>query len=156
MKNPDPVPPPVNDRVWMETTEGKTRCAVPATESGALSIVLVEDTRFTRLKIEAPDALTPKIPPAAPAKTAINATLPLEVFDAVFACHQGAATGEDFLRGKIMAVFCYNFVAINNPSPTGSKELTQWSVSFLMIFPASRSATVRGSRWAASHTLPPP
>ena len=156
MKNPDPVPPPVNDRVWIETTEGKTRCAVPATESGALSIVLVEDTRFTRLKIEAPDALTPKIPPAAPAKTAISATLPFELFAGVCACHHGAVTGADFLRGKIMALSCYNFVAINKPSPTGINELTQWSVSFLMIFPASRSATVRGSRWAASHTLPPP
>ena len=129
----------------MDTTEGKTLCAVPATESGALSIVLVDETRLTRLKIEAPEALTPRIPPTAPAKSAINASVPLELFDCVDDCHHGAGAGAIFLRGKIMAVFCYNFVAISNPSPTGSKELTQWSVSFLMIFPASRRATVRGS-----------
>ncbi len=87
--------------------------------------MLVEETRLTRLKSEAPDALTPKIPPAAPAKRAINARVPLELFAVAFACHQGAGTGGLFFRGKIMVVVCYNFVAINNPSPTGIKELTQ-------------------------------
>jgi hypothetical protein len=42
-----------------------------------------------------------------------------------FACHHAAGAGATFLRGKIMALFCYNFVAISNPSPTGTKELTQ-------------------------------
>ena len=98
---------------------------MPAIESGALSIVLVDETRFTRLKIEAPEALTPRIPPTAPARTAINAKLPLELLEALLASHQGAATGAIFLRGKIMFVSSYIFVAINNPSPTGSNELTQ-------------------------------
>jgi hypothetical protein len=88
-------------------------------------MVLVDETRLTRLKSDAPDALTPKIPPTAPAKTAISAIDPFEFFEEEFACHQGAGTGAAFLRGKIMALFCYNFVAISNPSPTGTKELTQ-------------------------------
>jgi hypothetical protein len=109
----------------METTEGKTLCAVPATESGARSIVLVEETRLTRLKSDAPEAFTPKIPPTPPAKTAINAIEPFEFLEEGFACHHGAGAGAIFLRGKIMALFCYNFVASSNPSPTGTKELTQ-------------------------------
>jgi hypothetical protein len=94
-------------------------------ESGARSIVLVDETRLTRLNSDAPEALTPKIPPTAPARTAINAIDPFEFFEDVCACHQGAGAGATFLRGKIMALFCYNFVAISNPSPTGTKELTQ-------------------------------
>jgi len=98
---------------------------VPATESGARSIVLVDDTRLTRLNSEAPEAFTPKIPPTPPAKTAINAIEPFEFLEEGFACHHGAGAGAIFLRGKIMALFCYNFVASSNPSPTGTKELTQ-------------------------------
>ena len=98
---------------------------MPATESGARSIVLVDETRLTRLNSDAPDALTPKIPPTPPANTAINASEPFEFLEEGFACHHGAATGATFLRGKIMALFCYNFVASSNPSPTGTKELTQ-------------------------------
>ena len=98
---------------------------MPATESGALSIVLIDETRFTRLNSDAPVAFTPKIPPTPPAKTAINAIVPLEFLGEGFACHHGAATGATFFRGKIMALFCYNFVAISNPSPIGTNELTQ-------------------------------
>jgi hypothetical protein len=87
--------------------------------------VLVDETKLTRLKSDAPDALTPNIPPTAPANTAIKARVPFEFFEAELACHHGAGTGATFLRGKIMVLFCYNFVAISNPSPTGTKELTQ-------------------------------
>ena len=44
---PEPDPPPFTVRVLIETTDGKTLCAIPATESGARSIVLVDDTKFT-------------------------------------------------------------------------------------------------------------
>ena len=44
MMKPEPVPPLVNVRVLIETTEGKTLWAIPATESGARSIVLVDET----------------------------------------------------------------------------------------------------------------
>ena len=47
MTKPDPVSPPFIVRVLIETTDGNTRCAIPATESGARSIVLVDDTKFT-------------------------------------------------------------------------------------------------------------
>ena len=45
---PEPVPPPFKVRVLIETTDGKTRCAIPATESGARSMVLVDETNCTR------------------------------------------------------------------------------------------------------------
>ena len=46
MTNPEPVPPPLLDRVVIETTDGSTRAAIPATESGARSMVLVDETMF--------------------------------------------------------------------------------------------------------------
>ena len=147
------MPPPITDEVLIETTDGKTLWAIPATESGARSITLLEETKVAPLKIEAPVAVTPKKPPTLPASKAIKTMLPLAGF--CVACHHGAGD-RFFLRGKIIGLVCYNFVASNNPSPTGSIELTQCSVSFLMIFPASRRATVRGSRCAASGVLPPP
>lgn len=43
-------PRPVAERVLTETTEGKTLAAIPATESGARSIVLEEFTMLAELK----------------------------------------------------------------------------------------------------------
>jgi hypothetical protein len=77
---PDPEPPPFAVRVLIETTEGKTLCAIPATESGARSIVLVDDTKLTLRVNEPPPALTPKKPPRDPASSAIKARLPLALF----------------------------------------------------------------------------
>ena len=46
MMKPDPVPLPPLPRVAIETTDGRTRAAIPATESGALSMTLDEETKF--------------------------------------------------------------------------------------------------------------
>jgi hypothetical protein len=80
-------------RVLIETTEGKTLCAIPATESGARSIVLVDDTKLTSRKGEPPPALTPKKPPRDPARSAINTRLPFELLEDVGACHQALVAG---------------------------------------------------------------
>jgi hypothetical protein len=44
MTNPEPVEPPSEPFASIETTEGRTRFAIPATESGARSIVELEET----------------------------------------------------------------------------------------------------------------
>ena len=77
MMNPEPVPPPESDSVAIETTDGRTRCAIPATESGFLSIALLELTKLARYGIQPVDAVEPKIPPMTPAMTAIKRRLRL-------------------------------------------------------------------------------
>jgi hypothetical protein len=102
---PDPDPPPLIVRVLIETTEGNTLCAIPATESGARSIVLVDDTKLTSRNSEPPAALTPKKPPRDPASSAINTRLPFALFEGVGACHHAPGAGlEFFTRGNIISV----------------------------------------------------
>ena len=48
--------------------------------------------------------------------------------------------------GVLICPSSYNFVASNKPSPTGMREVTQSSPWFFKDFPASRRATVFGSR----------
>ena len=45
--NPEPVAPPLVDWASIETTDGKTRCAISATEPAGRSIAEVDLTRFT-------------------------------------------------------------------------------------------------------------
>lgn len=80
MTNPDPVPPPFLDRVVIETTDGSTRDAIPATESGARSMELVDETMFALSKKVPPEELTPRKPPMLPASKAINTAVPRELF----------------------------------------------------------------------------
>lgn len=47
MTKPEPVPLPLKDSVEMETTDGRTRAAIPAIEVGARSTVEVDDTNCT-------------------------------------------------------------------------------------------------------------
>ena len=61
---PDPVLP---EPVVIETTEGKTRFANPATESGLRSIVFEAVTKFALPPKNPPDALIPSAPPTKPA-----------------------------------------------------------------------------------------
>ena len=129
---------------------------MPATESGARSIVLEEFTIFAELNKELPVAVTPRNPPKQLARSAVKKILPRELFVGTPDSHQGRFETAFLFLGKIMSVSCYNFVATNKPSPAGSKVLTHCSAPFLMIFPASRRATVFGSRWAGSLTFEPP
>jgi hypothetical protein len=92
-------------RVSIETTDGKTLCAIPATESGARSIVLVEDTKSTLLLSDPPDALTPKKPPTDPARNAIKIRVPFELLGCFGDCHHGPVGAcTFFFRGKIITV----------------------------------------------------
>ena len=69
---PEPVPPPPDvERVFIDTTDGKTLAAIPATESGARSIVLEELTMLAELKIDPPVAVTPRNPPRQLASKAV-------------------------------------------------------------------------------------
>ena len=105
MTKPDPDPPLLSVRVFIETTEGNTLCAIPATESGARSIVLVDDTKLTSRNNEPPAALTPKKPPRDPASSAIKTRLPFALFEGAGACHHAPDAGLGFLtRGNIMSV----------------------------------------------------
>lgn len=150
MIKPEPVPPPALDSVAIETTDGKTRCAIPATESGFLSIVLVELTKLARYGIQPVDALEPNIPPITPAITATKSRFRFEELFFVEVSHQGRGAFTLFLRGNFIFEFCYTFVASNKPSPVGMRELTHSSPPALIIFPASRSATVFASLCAGS------
>ena len=47
--NPEPVAPPSAEVVSIDTTDGRTRAARPATESGERSIVEVDETKLTPL-----------------------------------------------------------------------------------------------------------
>jgi hypothetical protein len=88
--NPEPVPPrPDAERVLIETTEGKTLAAIPATESGARSIVLEEFTMLAELKIVPPVAVTPRNPPRQLASSAMIKTLPRELLLGALVSHQG-------------------------------------------------------------------
>ena len=75
MMKPEPVPAPESDSVAIETTDGSTRCAIPATESGFLSMALFELTKLARYGIQPVEAFEPKIPPITPAMTAIKSRL---------------------------------------------------------------------------------
>jgi hypothetical protein len=102
---PDPAPPPVKVLVLIETTDGKTRCAIPATESGARSIVLVDETKFAERKSEPPAALTPRKPPRDPARSAIKTRVPAELFGGFGASHHGLDVAWLLLfRGNIMFI----------------------------------------------------
>ena len=70
---PDPVLPPP---LVIETTEGKTRFANPATESGLRSIVFEAETKFALPPKNPPDALIPSAPPTKPAMIAKTTTEP--------------------------------------------------------------------------------
>ena len=68
--NPDPEPPPSVDIVSIDTTEGKTLAAMPATESGERSMVEVDETKLTPLVIKPLVASPPSMPPSKPATNA--------------------------------------------------------------------------------------
>ena len=89
---PEPVPPPIFVRVLIETTDGRTRAAIPATESGALSITLEEETKFACLNNVPPVAVTPKNPPTLPASSATKRTVPRVFFLEFELSHHGGAT----------------------------------------------------------------
>ena len=56
--------------VSIETTDGSTRDAIPATESGARSIVDVDETKFAPAEISPLVASPPSTPPNNPATMA--------------------------------------------------------------------------------------
>ena len=142
--NPEPVAPPSEDFASIETTDGKTRCAISATEPTGLSIVEVDLTKFTERPKSDPDDDAPKAPAMTPttrARTMAERTVMFLLSPLLLgASHQGPPL---FM---LIDLFCYNLVASNNPSPVGMSELTHESVSPLINFPASRSAIVFGSR----------
>ena len=71
--NPEPVLP---EPVVIETTEGKTLFAKPATESGLRSTELDAETRFALPPKNPPDAFIPSAPPTIPAMIAKTTTEP--------------------------------------------------------------------------------
>lgn len=82
-------PRPVEERVLTETTEGKTLAAIPATESGARSIVLEESTMLAELKIVPPVAVTPRNPPRQLASKAVIKILLRELLLGALVSHHG-------------------------------------------------------------------
>jgi hypothetical protein len=60
----------------METTDGKTRFANPATESGLRSIELEAETKLAFPPKKPPEAFTPSTPPTIPAIIARTTTAP--------------------------------------------------------------------------------
>ena len=71
--NPEPLLP---DPVVIETTDGRTLFAKPATESGLRSTELVAETRFALPPKNPPVALIPSTPPTIPAMMASTTTEP--------------------------------------------------------------------------------
>jgi hypothetical protein len=100
---PEPVPPrPDEERVLIETTDGKTLAAIPATESGARSIVLEESTMLAELKIVPPVAVTPRNPPRQLASKAVIKILLRELLLGALVSHHGRTLWITFFLGKIM------------------------------------------------------
>ena len=76
-----PVPPPIEDRVEIETTEGKTLAAIAETDSGDRSTTLVVATSDAcESKSDDPFAKLPATPPTAPAIRAMPTASPTLTF----------------------------------------------------------------------------
>ena len=73
-KNPEPVPPLLPLLTSIETTEGDTRAAIPAIESGLRSIVLLVETKFVLVSSVA--EVLPTTLPTTPAIRAIEIAIP--------------------------------------------------------------------------------
>ncbi|CAB4756658.1 unannotated protein [freshwater metagenome] len=65
--------------VVIDTTDGNTRFANPATESGFRSIELEAETKLALPPNNPPDAFTPRIPPTTPAIIAKTTTEPGDI-----------------------------------------------------------------------------
>ena len=148
--NPVPVPPPRALRAEIETTDGRTRWAISATDPGGLSIDDETDVNFISWPKREPDELAPKSAPTNPAIPAIKSALE-RVTNFAFPCaddgtHQGPVPMGCCDGCWLIVLSFYNLVASNSPSPTGISEVTHFSVSPFNAFPASRSAIVFGSR----------
>lgn len=92
MINPEPELP---DSVVIETTEGKTRFANPATESGLRSMEFEAETKLVLPPKNPPDAFMPSAPPTSPAIIASTTTdpgeMPLDEREKSWEFHQGAS-----------------------------------------------------------------
>ena len=73
-KNPDPLPPVLPLLTSIDTTEGDTRAAIPATESGLRSMVLLVETKFVLVSSDA--EVRPTTLPITPAIRAIEIAIP--------------------------------------------------------------------------------
>lgn len=161
MTKPVPVAPPSLELASIDTTEGITRFAISATDPGARSIESDVRERFIECPNSDPDDDAPKIEPTKPAtkakRIAFDRVMRLDFPFLAAGIHQGPfEPGVPDGCELLIYLSSYNFVASNKPSPTGMSEVTQRSTWFFSDFPASRSATVFGSRWAGSETFSPP
>ena len=73
MINPEPELPAA---VVIETTDGRTRFAKPATESGLRSTEFEADTKLALAPKKPPDAFMPSAPPTIPAMIARTTSAP--------------------------------------------------------------------------------
>jgi hypothetical protein len=73
MINPEPELPAA---VVIETTDGRTRFAKPATESGLRSTEFEAETKLALAPKKPPDALMPSAPPIIPAMIASTTSVP--------------------------------------------------------------------------------
>ena len=154
-----PVAPPFLVEASIDTTEGITRFAMSATEPGARSIAFEVREIFIEWPKSEPDDDAPNIEPTKPAtkakRIALERVIKLALPPLFAAIHHGPVGPPDGCE-LLISPSSYSFVASNKPSPTGMSEVTQRSIWLLSDFPASRSATVLGSRCAGSETFSPP
>ncbi|CAB4680496.1 unannotated protein [freshwater metagenome] len=145
---PVPVDPPSLALASIDTTDGITRFAISATEPGARSTELEVLDKFIDCPNKDPDDDAPKIAPTRPATKARSIALARVIKFALPFLLAGIHHGpfEPLGCEVLINPSSYSFVASNKPSPIGMREVTQRSVSFFIDFPASRSATVLGSR----------
>lgn len=79
MINPEPVEPPRPDSASIETTEGRTLCAISATEPAGLSTADVVFTKLADLPKREPDDDAPKAPPTTPTTSDISTAVRNEI-----------------------------------------------------------------------------
>lgn len=91
MTKPEPVEPPSEPLASIETTEGSTRFAIPATESGERSIVEFEETNLVEYPKREPLDAAPKAPAIIPTKIVVVTEARKETFirEREGAFHQG-------------------------------------------------------------------
>ena len=79
MINPEPVEPPRPDCASIETTDGRTLCAISATDPAGLSIAEVVFTKLTERPKSEPEDDAPNAPPTTPTTRAIKIAVRSEI-----------------------------------------------------------------------------